>query len=42
MNFMQIAQSTLWDYAKKEKQTMGLRMSSTIQSQQRKNKDTVI
>ena len=42
MNFMQIAQSTSWVYEKKEKQTMGLRMNSTIQSQQRKNKDTVI
>ena len=39
---MQIVQSTLWDYERKAKQTMSLKMSFTIQYLQRKNKDTMI
>ena len=39
---MQIVQNTSWAYARKVKQIMGLRMNFTIQSQQRKNKDTMI
>ena len=39
---MQIVQSTLWAYERKAKQTMSLKMSFTIQYQQRKNKDTTL